>query len=196
VLENGEAKIGVVRPDFSKSIFMMAPAPKLHPMTLMKNIAITIIALLLTGCASVSGKPAKVELVFPSQVDLRDTAVVIRRLNDQYREWKSVKYRLGGLTRKGVDCSGFVYLTYLSKFGIKVPKTTELQLKAGNQISQKRLSAGDLVFFRTGYSTRHVGIYLENRRFVHVSEKKGVMISSLDDAYWSKKYWKSIRIGT
>jgi len=176
----------------------MVLALKLHPMILMRNIAITIIVLLLTGCASVSGKPAKVELApgFPSQVDLRDTEVVIRRLHDQYYEWKSVKYRLGGLTKKGVDCSGFVYLTYLSKFGIKVPKTTKLQLKAGNQISQKRLSAGDLVFFRTGYSTRHVGIYLENRRFVHVSEKKGVMISSLDDAYWSKKYWKSIRIGT
>ncbi len=113
----------------------------------------------------------------------------------QFSEWESVKYRLGGLSRDGIDCSGFVYLTYRDNFSIQLPRTTEQQLQRGVKVNtQADLKAGDLVFFKTGIWQRHVGIYLEKRKFLHVSTKKGVIISHLDNPYWKKRYWSAIRV--
>ena len=100
------------------------------------------------------------------------------------------------MSQRGIDCSGFVYITYLSKFGIKLPRTTEDMSRLGKKVSQKNLVPGDLVFFKTGIYSRHVGIYLEKKRFLHASTSVGVTISSLDNHYWKKKYWKSVRIST
>jgi cell wall-associated NlpC family hydrolase len=138
----------------------------------------------------------KPELIVTSEerIHLSNTPLVKKALYAQFDEWKSVRYRLGGLTKKGIDCSGFVYVTYRNQLGITLPRTTELQSTVGRKVSQQNLHAGDLVFFKTGFFTRHVGIYLENRKFLHASTSQGVMISSLDNAYWSEKYWQSIRV--
>lgn len=120
------------------------------------------------------------------------TAVVL--LYQQYDQWRGVPYRQGGLSRSGVDCSGLVFLTYRDKFGIALPRTTRLQARAGHRVSQKRLAAGDLLFFRTGFSGRHVGIYIETRQFLHASTSVGVTLSSLDDPYWRRRYMKAVRI--
>ena len=110
-------------------------------------------------------------------------------------EWKSVNYRFGGLSKDGIDCSGFVYLTFRDKFDIELPRTTKQQLLSGQTIDdQADLKAGDLVFFKTGIWQRHVGIYLEQKKFLHVSTRKGVIISRLDNPYWRKKYWQAVRI--
>jgi cell wall-associated NlpC family hydrolase len=128
--------------------------------------------------------------------NLSTTNTVKKALYSQYEEWKSVKYKKGGLSQRGIDCSGFVYITYLSKFGITLPRTTEEMSRLGKKISQKNLTPGDLVFFKTGLFSRHVGIYLEKRKFLHTSTSVGVTISSLDNHYWEKNYWKSVRIST
>jgi lipoprotein Spr/probable lipoprotein NlpC len=85
-------------------------------------------------------------------------------------------------------------MTYLTRFNISLPRSTYQQSQAGDYVFQKDLRAGDLIFFRIGYSTRHVGIYLENDLFAHASKSKGVMLSRVHDTYWSKRYWKAIRI--
>jgi cell wall-associated NlpC family hydrolase len=59
------------------------------------------------------------------------------------------------------------------------------------QIAKAELQAGDLVFFRNG---QHVGIYLEEDKFLHASTRLGVTISSMNNIYWSRKYWRSIRV--
>jgi len=112
----------------------------------------------------------------------------------QFHEWKGTKYRLGGMSKKGVDCSAFVQLIYKSKFGINLPRTTRYQSTRGVPVSQQKLETGDLVFFKTGANDRHVGIFLEDRKFLHASSSKGVMISSLDNSYWSRKFWTARRI--
>ena len=89
-----------------------------------------------------------------------------------------------------------LYDTYLSKFGIKLPSTTEQMSHLGKKVSQNNLNPGDLVFFKTGLFSRHVGIYLDKRKFLHASTSVGVTISSLDNHYWKKNYWKSVRIST
>lgn len=154
--------------------------------------SLLIFAALLSGCSSnrpVSSIPAEQQ-----RLDLTNPQWVKEILYAQYGEWRSVKYKGGGLSKSGVDCSGFVYLTFDARFSIKLPRSTDEQINAGAEIPQSKLVPGDLVFFKTGKSLRHVGIYIEDRKFVHASTEKGVMISSLDDQYWSHAYWKSVRV--
>ena len=101
---------------------------------------------------------------------------------------------MGGLSKDGIDCSGFVYTTFRSKLGINIPRSTALQSKIGSNVSKNKLRTGDLVFFKTATKVRHVGIYIENNKFLHASTSKGVMISKLDNVYWKSKYWKSKRL--
>lgn len=115
-------------------------------------------------------------------------------LYSQYNEWQGVRYQRGGLSRRGVDCSGFVHITYKSKLGMHLPRTTHLQSRVGKEIRKEDLRAGDLIFFKTGPASNHVGIYLENNKFLHASQKKGVIISRLDHVYWKANYWKSVRV--
>ncbi|SNX59091.1 lipoprotein Spr/probable lipoprotein NlpC [Nitrosomonas ureae] len=115
-------------------------------------------------------------------------------LYSHYDEWQGVRYKYGGLSRQGIDCSGFVHLTFKSKLGMNLPRTTWMQAKIGQEIRQNDLRVGDLVFFKTGKTSNHVGIYLEKNKFLHASQKKGVTISRLDHIYWRSNYWKSVRI--
>ncbi len=117
-----------------------------------------------------------------------------KALYSQYNEWQGVRYQRGGLSRRGVDCSGFVHITYKSKLGMHLPRTTHLQSRVGKEIRKEDLRAGDLIFFKTGPASNHVGIYLENNKFLHASQKKGVIISRLDHVYWKANYWKSVRV--
>jgi len=120
--------------------------------------------------------------------------LIKEKLYAQYTQWKGTKYKLGGLNRNGIDCSGFVFITFKSKLGIVLPRTTNLQVATGKDIERNQLQAGDLVFFKTGRFFRHVGIYLEHGKFLHASTRLGVTISKLDNVYWKSKYWKAKRI--
>jgi cell wall-associated NlpC family hydrolase len=140
----------------------------------------------LVGCASQSAKPQKNQFHKPfKQVE--------RNLLSYYADWKGTPYRLGGNSRKGIDCSAFVRNAYQSVFELDVPRTTLGQAKLGVQVKKSELLAGDLVLFKTSRSVRHVGIILSGNKFMHVSEKRGVIISALDNVYWRQKYWKAVR---
>ena len=114
--------------------------------------------------------------------------------NDFYSEWKGVKYKYGGNSKNGIDCSAFIQKAYKDKLNIKIPRTTLLQSKIGKQINKSQLELGDLVFFRTGKNSRHVGIYMQNGNFMHASTSKGVIISKLSNIYFNKHYWKAQRV--
>ena len=159
------------------------------------RIALTsllVFAALLSGCSSI--RPAPSAPSEPQRSDLANPSWVKEILYAQYGEWHSVKYKGGGLSKSGIDCSGFVYVTFDARFSIKLPRSTDEQINAGPEVPQNKLVPGDLVFFKTGKSQRHVGIYIEDRKFLHASTEKGVMISSLDDQYWLRAYWKSVRV--
>ena len=170
------------------------------PKIIMRFIKILVLVSLavLAGC---SVMPERTSTTQPSSpvssgpmVDFRDTAKIKNALYTQLKEWDSTRYQLGGLSKAGIDCSGFVFITYQSKFGLEVPRSTKLQAKLGYKVKPNELKPGDLVFFKTGLNKRHVGIYVEDRKFVHASTSQGVTLSSLENHYWSKKYWKSVRI--
>jgi len=117
-----------------------------------------------------------------------------RALYSQYREWKRVRYKLGGMSKRGIDCSRFIHLTYKTKFGIKLPLNTYEQHGLGHRIEKNNLRPGDLIFFRTNFHGNHVGIYLKKGQFLHASTSQGVTISYLADDYWRDRYWKTKRI--
>ena len=153
-------------------------------------------AVLLTACSSTPRYDSEIVPVetHSSPAELQNTSRVIKLLNQQYADWRHVKYRMGGLSKSGIDCSGLVYKTYRTKFGIDLPRSTEYQSKTGQAIKRNQLKAGDLVFFKTGISRRHVGIYMEKGNFLHVSSSRGVKISNLENSYWRSKYWTSRRL--
>jgi len=158
-------------------------------------LAAILAAALLPAC---SGSPDRksVPAVSGTAALLSDEGGAREALYRQYREWKGVRYRNGGMSKGGIDCSGFVVLTFRDRFGVSLPRSTKEQAKRGRKIRQKSLSPGDLVFFKTGFFSRHVGIYVGQRTFLHVSVKKGVSMSSLDNSYWSRRYWQSRRISS
>jgi cell wall-associated NlpC family hydrolase len=158
-------------------------------------IKLTFITLALTGCGTASYKESADAANFTSRLEAKNnTAEVKTKLMSQYQEWRGVPYDHGGLSKRGVDCSGFVYLTYRNKFGINLPRSTEQQSRFGLQITPRDMRAGDLVFFSSLFTDTHVGIYLGKRKFLHASTSQGVMISDMDNEYWRDKFWKVLRI--
>ncbi len=115
-------------------------------------------------------------------------------LRNEYHHWKGTPYRLGGNNKKGIDCSAFVQVIYKNSFNIKLPRGTKTQAETGYPVYKNKLKVADLIFFKTSWKVRHVGIYIGDNQFLHASTSKGVMISSLDNIYWKAKYWQSRRI--
>ncbi|WP_128648639.1 C40 family peptidase [Vibrio maritimus] len=107
----------------------------------------------------------------------------------EYKKWQGVPYRLGGTNYSGVDCSAFVQAVYKDAYALSLPRTTAQQVKVGEKVSYNNAQSGDLVFFKTGRKTRHVGIYLGGNTFMHASTSKGVVLSRLDNPYWASTFW-------
>ncbi|HEY2397175.1 MAG TPA: C40 family peptidase [Rudaea sp.] len=104
---------------------------------------------------------------------------------------RDIRYRRGGRAPKtGFDCSGFVQYVFAHSLGIDLPDTSVTQFLAGTQVARSELQTGDLVFFHTrGRSVSHVGIYLDNGRFIHSpSTGKRVRVDELSDRYWARRY--------
>lgn len=149
---------------------------------------------LLSGCATTSThstSATKKSTLFPKTVKQNQ---IQQKLTKHFHTWKRTPYKLGGTSRRGIDCSGFVQITFREVFDKKIPRSTNLQGKAGHTVSRKNLKLGDLVFFQTGRRQRHVGIYIGNNQFMHASTSRGVTLSKLNSPYWSKHYWKAKRI--
>ncbi len=106
------------------------------------------------------------------------------RAADVAKGMVGVKYRYGGASPKGFDCSGLAFYAY-KRVGLAIPRTSSAQKRAAMPIDLRYAQPGDLLFFDTSWNRRHVGIYLGGRRFVHApSRGKSVSIESLDDAYF------------
>lgn len=102
-------------------------------------------------------------------------------------EWMGTHYRLGGTTKDGIDCSAFTQTLFASLYNVTLPRTAREQYDFAKRISRTELKEGDLVFFNTIGGVSHVGMYLQNNKFVHASTG-GVTISDLYDEYWSRKF--------
>jgi lipoprotein Spr len=117
-----------------------------------------------------------------------------KKLIEYVHQWWAVPYRIGGNSKEGIDCSAFVQGLTNEAFGISLPRTSREQADFCKEISKQDLKEGDLVFFASGRSISHVGMYISNNKFVHASTSMGVVISDLDEAYWSRRFVRAGRL--
>jgi cell wall-associated NlpC family hydrolase len=102
---------------------------------------------------------------------------------------RGTRYRYGGATRDGFDCSGLVFYTH-RHFGLTVPRTSRDQAEQAEAIKRRKLKPGDLVFFRIdSRKVNHVGIYIGKKRFVHApGAGKPVTVNSLDEEFYEEAF--------
>ena len=95
-------------------------------------------------------------------------------------DWTGVRYRLGGLDKNGIDCSGFAYLLNKEIYGQTLPRRSRDQAQVIKEKNPSQLKEGDLIFFSFGGNgIDHVGVYLNNGFFVHASTTRGVIVDDL-----------------
>ncbi len=115
-------------------------------------------------------------------------------LERHFQRWRGTPYHFGGTHADGIDCSGFVHVTYARLFARRVPRATVRLRVTGRDVSGQTLAVGDLVFFSIDAQDSHVGIYTGNGTFIHASTSRGVVKDRLDSPYWSRRYSGSVRI--
>lgn len=120
-------------------------------------------------------------------------------LYNEGAKWLGVPHRMGGLTKKGVDCPGFVAIVFREVYGKQLARSSADMLKHNcKKVSRANLKEGDLVFFRTGKGKKkvpnHVGIYLKNGKFIHTSTSSGVIVSSLSEPYYVRSWLTGGRV--
>jgi cell wall-associated NlpC family hydrolase len=111
-----------------------------------------------------------------------------------FKRWQGTPYRYGGMSHRGIDCSGFVHIIYRQALDIDVPRSTELLSRFHQRVSRRNLVAGDLILFRINRHTLHAGIYVGHGQFIHASKSRGVMLSNLHNPYWSDVFSMAVRI--
>lgn len=169
-------------------------------------LAALCLSVLTTGCASSGAStsapgersesyaPARATTSTDTDLTQTETYEVASDFRAEAQSWKGVPHRWGGTTRRGIDCSGLTQVMYARVLGLNLPRDTNRQARTGERVRRSALQPGDLVFFKTGRKTRHVGVYLSGNEFVHASSSSGVTISSLDTDYWRRTWWHARRV--
>ncbi|MDR2159082.1 MAG: C40 family peptidase [Treponema sp.] len=104
-----------------------------------------------------------------------------------------VPYRYGGLDRKGLDCSGFIHVSFRDALSVTIPRNTAALYAWAEKIPAESLEPGDLLFFKTTNTgaVSHAGIYTGGGRFIHAASEgpdTGVIRSAMDEKYWKRTY--------
>jgi hypothetical protein len=130
----------------------------------------------------------KLQFKYSLLLDTEVEAIQNLWLVKQVDEWMGTRYRLGGSTKMGIDCSALMQVLFASVYGIALPRTSKEQFNISTKVSREDIKEGDLIFFNTTGGVSHVGFYIQNNKFVHASTTGGVTISDLDEEYWSRKF--------
>jgi cell wall-associated NlpC family hydrolase len=110
-----------------------------------------------------------------------------------------VRYRGGGTTIAGMDCSGMVTAVF-NIFGLQLPRSSHEMARVGEKIDRSEVKKGDLVFFKTNGRNQinHVGMVVEVEgdeiKFIHSSTQKGVIISSTKEPYYQRTFAQANRV--
>jgi len=159
---------------------------------LKKILVLSLLSLLFISCKSTSSAVNKTE-------SKRENKYIVSNLIETATDNIGVRYKAGGTTKNGFDCSGLVFTTFDSQ-NIKLPRSSYEQSKIGKIIRLDDAKKGDLIFFKTNKSSQinHVGLITEVHsdeiKFVHSSTSKGVIISSTKEAYYQKSFTQINRI--
>lgn len=159
------------------------------------------ILLILSGCGifkkKSSSSPPRSDPPKTTSLSEKYSKIIGQRVTNEalYREidqWIGTPYTYGGKTKSGIDCSNFVCQilkqVYQKPAGFYLPSAKLAE--QGQKINSSQAEEGDLVFFSINSNSKvsHVGVYLANNKFVHASTSRGVMISSLQEEYYKKRF--------
>ena len=112
-------------------------------------------------------------------------------------KYLNTPYKYGGNSTNGIDCSAFTQAVYHNVLSLDLNRSAREQFKQGIEVDDREdLKFGDLVFFNTRRRVRpgHVGIYIGDNLFAHASSKNGVIVSSLDQDYYSRRFMGGRRV--
>ena len=122
-----------------------------------------------------------------------------KKLLSTARSYVGTKYKYGGTTKKGMDCSGLICTSY-KEIGITLPRTSSAQSDYGKRIYIGELQPGDLVFFGHKPNSKkitHVGMVTKVNKgtitFIHASSSQGVVESDMTTGWWRDRYLKAVR---
>jgi cell wall-associated NlpC family hydrolase len=119
---------------------------------------------------------------------------------DTALSYSGVRYKYGGSTHKGIDCSGLLYVSFM-EHNIYLPRVSFYMANEGKRIDLTEVTKGDLLFFTTTKRRKrinHVGLVVaiegEEIKFIHATTSRGVIVSSLQEGYWNYAFVKATRI--
>lgn len=138
---------------------------------------------------------ARSRILTQAMLSKEDELALKRKFIEIATAYADSRYKLGGVGNGYLDCSAFVKYVF-EELGIKLPRSSAQQFQVGVPVEEDELIPGDLVFFRTrGKSISHVGIYIGDNRFIHISSsRKRISIDSLEDPYFKKRYAGAKRV--
>ena len=132
--------------------------------------------------------------------EVRTTLEKSEDIIDTALSYSGVRYKYGGTTRKGIDCSGLLYISFM-EHDIYLPRISFYMAHEGKRIDLKEVTKGDLLFFTTSKRRKrinHVGLVVdiegEEIKFIHATTSRGVIVSSLQEGYWNYAFVKATRI--
>jgi cell wall-associated NlpC family hydrolase len=175
-------------------------------MQLMKKIVLLLLLCITFGSCN-SSKGIKTKKNKTTKTATRNStsnsslpSKAIENIIDYAQTFEGTRYKYGGTTKRGMDCSGLV-VTAFQKENINLPRTTSELKNTGEWIDVKEVKEGDLLFFATKKNSRqvnHVGIVTKSRpgyvEFIHSTTSKGVITSNLSERYWYLAYVQARRI--
>ena len=122
------------------------------------------------------------------------------RISENARKFEGTRYKYGGTSKRGMDCSGLIYTAFLEE-GVSLPRTSRDMSKLGKRLNLREVKIGDLIFFETNKKKKvinHVGLVVDRKAddifFIHSTSSRGVIVSSLNENYWRQNFVMARRV--
>ncbi|MCH9660549.1 MAG: C40 family peptidase [Bacteroidetes bacterium] len=162
-----------------------------------KLFLLWLLSLVLTACGS-SRKTTDTRVIGGSTTTASSKRIA--NVVQHARAFEGTRYKYGGTDKRGMDCSGLIYVSYKSE-NIALPRVSRDMATKGIKIQLKETRKGDLVFFQTNKNKKvinHVGLVVASKKgdikFIHSTSSKGVIVSSLEERYWKNAFVQVRRI--
>ena len=169
----------------------------------MKIVALLLLLVIIFSCGSSKNKRVvtkKKTTTTTPKITTNTASTTTDKVIKNAEAYQGVKYKYGGTTSKGMDCSGLIHTAFIQE-DIKMPRTTTALSTKGDWVDVKEVQKGDLLFFATKKNSRkvnHVGLVTAVKpgsvAFIHASTSKGVMTSLLSEKYWYFAFVQARRV--